>query len=571
MSVDLPEPLLPMMAMLSPSSDVEAHPLERVEAVRAAAVGLVHVPDRDAVGETHVGRLFLVPECRRVHRRRAAARIADDASAAPRTPRYRGRGTPHAAWEGCRRHAAVDTDRHDERRGADARSGSAAPVDSRVGRATPSRPLRRRRRRRPHPGRGVPRRSSPFHPRHRARGAVLVSRAPTAPIPALAACLVLLSVPLALFAPGIVLATAITMFGVANRDRPAGRTDATVAAAAIVVILPLSLVARSARCSIRRSFQFARCSPSRPRPATRRAAAASTCRPSPNAPSAPSRRRDAGGAARASPRSACASPATCTTPSRTRSPSSACNAGVASSALRVAAREGARGARHASGGLAGRARARSATCSRCSAPKRRLRRRSDGRRSPAWPGSTSSCGSSADSGLHVTVRVDGDTSRLPGAVDLVALSGHPGGTHQRPQARRRAPSARARRVGDRRARLHVTVVQPRRRAAADGRRRGGRGLLGASGARRGPCGDAHATAGRLARVALRRPAHSRLDRRRRDGPLMITVLVVDDQALIRQAVADILSSEPGISVVGEAVNGARGGRRGTAISARTSC
>jgi DNA-binding NarL/FixJ family response regulator len=36
---------------------------------------------------------------------------------------------------------------------------------------------------------------------------------------------------------------------------------------------------------------------------------------------------------------------------------------------------------------------------------------------------------------------------------------------------------------------------------------------------------------------------------------VITVLVVDDQALIRQAVSDILGAEPGITVVGEAVNG----------------
>lgn len=36
---------------------------------------------------------------------------------------------------------------------------------------------------------------------------------------------------------------------------------------------------------------------------------------------------------------------------------------------------------------------------------------------------------------------------------------------------------------------------------------------------------------------------------------MTTVLVVDDQALIRSAVTDILSSEPGTTVVGEAING----------------
>lgn len=37
---------------------------------------------------------------------------------------------------------------------------------------------------------------------------------------------------------------------------------------------------------------------------------------------------------------------------------------------------------------------------------------------------------------------------------------------------------------------------------------------------------------------------------------MIRVLVVDDQSLIRQAVTDILGSDPGIEVVGEAANGA---------------
>lgn len=38
---------------------------------------------------------------------------------------------------------------------------------------------------------------------------------------------------------------------------------------------------------------------------------------------------------------------------------------------------------------------------------------------------------------------------------------------------------------------------------------------------------------------------------------MTTVLVVDDQALIRQAVTDILSSHPDVEVVGEAVDGAQ--------------
>ena len=46
---------------------------------------------------------------------------------------------------------------------------------------------------------------------------------------------------------------------------------------------------------------------------------------------------------------------------------------------------------------------------------------------------------------------------------------------------------------------------------------------------------------------------------------MITVLVVDDQSLIRQAVADILSHADGITVVGEAVDG----REAVAAAARS--
>ncbi|MFD5215717.1 response regulator [Microbacterium sp. NPDC058345] len=46
---------------------------------------------------------------------------------------------------------------------------------------------------------------------------------------------------------------------------------------------------------------------------------------------------------------------------------------------------------------------------------------------------------------------------------------------------------------------------------------------------------------------------------------MISVLVVDDQALIRQAVADILSGHDDIDVVGEAVNGAEAVRLNAAL------
>lgn len=46
---------------------------------------------------------------------------------------------------------------------------------------------------------------------------------------------------------------------------------------------------------------------------------------------------------------------------------------------------------------------------------------------------------------------------------------------------------------------------------------------------------------------------------------MTTVLVVDDQALIRQAVVDILGSHDGIEVVGEAVDGAEAIERTAAL------
>lgn len=46
---------------------------------------------------------------------------------------------------------------------------------------------------------------------------------------------------------------------------------------------------------------------------------------------------------------------------------------------------------------------------------------------------------------------------------------------------------------------------------------------------------------------------------------MTTVLVVDDQSLIRQAVTDILDGEDGVEVVGDAVNGREAVRRASAL------
>ncbi|MGC5169010.1 sensor histidine kinase [Microbacterium sp. DT81.1] len=77
------------------------------------------------------------------------------------------------------------------------------------------------------------------------------------PIPALAACVLLYGIAAftGTLAPGIVLATAITMFGVANRTNR--RTTILVAVVAIVVILPLSRLATISDVLDPRAFQFA--------------------------------------------------------------------------------------------------------------------------------------------------------------------------------------------------------------------------------------------------------------------------------------------------------------------------
>ena len=52
---------------------------------------------------------------------------------------------------------------------------------------------------------------------------------------------------------------------------------------------------------------------------------------------------------------------------------------------------------------------------------------------------------------------------------------------------------------------------------------------------------------------------------------MIRVLIADDQELVRGGFRMILDAQPDIEVVGEAADGARGGRRWRASCARTSC
>ena len=161
----------------------------------------------------------------------------------------------------------------------------------------------------------------------------------------------------------------------------------------------------------------------------------------------------------------------------------------------------------------------------------------------------------AESGLAVTVRTEGDTSRAAGVTGIIAYrviqealtNAHKHGAESRAHVLIQ--------VDEHAVRIVVTnpaiPLEPDGREAADvgrapgvwlGARRPARARGG--GARRRRDGT-HAW-----RVAsLRHPAAGR------DEPRMTTVLVVDDQSLIRQAVSDILSHAEGITVVGEAVDG----------------
>ena len=52
---------------------------------------------------------------------------------------------------------------------------------------------------------------------------------------------------------------------------------------------------------------------------------------------------------------------------------------------------------------------------------------------------------------------------------------------------------------------------------------------------------------------------------------MIRVVLADDQAMVRSGIRLILEAEPDIEVVGEAADGAAGGRGGRAGAGPTSC
>jgi signal transduction histidine kinase len=297
------------------------------------------------------------------------------------------------------------------------------------------------------------------------------------PIPALAACVLLYGIAAftGTLAPGIVLATAITMFGVANRtDR---RTTILVALVAIVVILPLSRLATVSDVLDPRAFQFAvtvafaaaagdatRSRREYVQAVTERAERAEQTR------EAEARRR--------------------VTEERLRIARDlhdavahqisviSLNAGVASSALESRPEK----AREALGTIRGASRAVLAEIGDLLAM---LRAEDDGSgESLAGPQPGLSrldelVGRFADTGLSVTVRVEGDIARLPRAVDLVAYrviqegltNAHKHGVEHRAHVLIA--------VGERE--VEVAITNPAAITVADGaaqRREGGRGLVG---------------------------------------------------------------------------------------------
>ena len=67
------------------------------------------------------------------------------------------------------------------------------------------------------------------------------------------------------------------------------------------------------------------------------------------------------------------------------------------------------------------------------------------------------------------------------------------------------------------------------------------------------------------------PATGRRPGAEREGPAMIRVLLADDQALIRAGFRLLLDTAADIEVVGEASDGARGGRAGPRTGGPTWC
>src|SRR5205085_2399256 len=117
-----------------------------------------------------------------------------------------------------------------------------------------------------------------------------------------------------------------------------------------------------------------------------------------------------------------------------------------------------------------------------------------------------------------------------------------GGAYERPQARRRRERPRQHPLRRRRPRARDRRRRSRRRSAFGGRR---------------PRPRRDARARRTLRRSLRRKPQSRRRLRRpREAPDRVTTLLIaDDQALVRVGLRKILESEPELTVVGEAGDG----------------
>ena len=159
----------------------------------------------------------------------------------------------------------------------------------------------------------------------------------------------------------------------------------------------------------------------------------------------------------------------------------------------------------------------------------------------------------------MTLRIEGDLTRLPVATDLVAYrvlqealtNAHKHGAEHRAHVLVE--------VGPDAARLVVTnPVAARGGATAAAPAEAGHGLLGIRervASVRGTVEAGPAAGGYRLAVTLPLPADEvdagirHLDRRNGRRP-MTSVLIVDDQTLIRTALRELLGHEPGITIVG---------------------
>ena len=163
-----------------------------------------------------------------------------------------------------------------------------------------------------------------------------------------------------------------------------------------------------------------------------------------------------------------------------------------------------------------------------------------------------------DAGLPVEVEVEGEPLALPPGVDLSAYRIV---QEALTNALKHAGPARARvlvRYGRDELELEISDDGP---GTAAGRTAAATAWSACASASACTAASSRAAAG--PRVATRSASGSRSSRR----PMTIRVLVADDQELVRTGLRTILDAQPDIEVVGEAGDGARGGRGGSAAAA----